>query len=73
MSVLFLGPIYPEKVFSVGVGKNSRNSIPHQIEPSYKYKDYEPNEIDWSNWNSDQISTGKMHPSLPYQKESSYV
>ena len=33
MSVLFLGPIYPEKVFSVGVGKISRNPIPHQIEP----------------------------------------
>ena len=35
MSVLFLGHIYPEKVFSVGVGKISRNPILHQIEPKY--------------------------------------
>ena len=35
MPVLFLDHIYPEKVFSVGVGKISRNPILHQIEPMY--------------------------------------
>ena len=45
MSVLFLGHIYPEKVFSVGVRKISRNPIPHQIEPTYE-SGYDP----WSKW-----------------------
>ena len=36
MSVLVVGHIYPEKVFSAGEEKISRNPNPHQIEPKYR-------------------------------------
>ena len=33
--ILFLGQSYPKKLFSISFGEISRNSISHQIEPTY--------------------------------------
>ena len=40
MPVLFLGHIYPEKLYGLGFGELSRNPYLHQILPNYTEDDY---------------------------------